>query len=226
MTCKGLSGNLLKIIAMITMTVDHVGAILFPRCLWLRLVGRLSMPIYAFLIAEGCRHTRSMPKYLASVAAMALLCQVVYYAALGSLYQCILVTYTLSIGLTFLLQQAKKRSSVLWWLSALAAIGIIWFLTEILPLLLPGTDYGVDYGFLGVMLPVVIWLAPTKGLQLAFAAAVLLLMSLSNPLQIPALAAVGLLALYNGQRGRWNMKRFFYWYYPMHLLILYLISAL
>ena len=50
-TQPGLTGNQLKIIAMIAMTFDHVGVQLFPQVLWLRLIGRLAMPIYAFMIA-------------------------------------------------------------------------------------------------------------------------------------------------------------------------------
>ena len=144
---KGLTGNQLKLIAMVTMTVDHIGFILLPQVLWLRLIGRLAFPIYAWFIGEGCRHTRSMPRYLGSVAAMALLCQCVSYAAIGSLYQCILVAFSLSIGLIFLLRKAKQTGHWLWAVLFLTALAAVWFLTETLPTLLTGTDYGVDYGF-------------------------------------------------------------------------------
>ena len=56
----GLSGNQLKLIALITMTVDHMGLILFDQFILLRIVGRLAFPIFAWMIAEGCRHTRRM----------------------------------------------------------------------------------------------------------------------------------------------------------------------
>lgn len=222
---KGLTGNQLKLIAMVTMTVDHIGMLLFPHLLWLRLVGRLAMPIYAFFIAEGCRHTRSMPKYLRSVALMALLCQVVT-VLFGSLYQCILVTFSLSIGLILLLQKFRRSKNPLWLLLFFAALAACWFFTEHLPGLLPGTDYGVDYGFLGVLLPVAIWLMPTKPLQLLAASGVMLLMAAVNPYQFLALPAIALLALYNGRRGKHNIKQLFYWYYPLHLGILYLLAMI
>ena len=76
-TRTGLTGNQLKIIAMITMTVDHVGMQLFPRLLWLRMIGRLAMPVYAYMIAEGCRHTRDRKKYLLRLLGMGALCQIV-----------------------------------------------------------------------------------------------------------------------------------------------------
>ena len=49
-----LSGNALKLLACITMFFDHLGAFLFPGVLWLRLVGRIAMPLFAFTLAEGC----------------------------------------------------------------------------------------------------------------------------------------------------------------------------
>ena len=57
----GLSNNQLKILAMVAMTLDHVGAYLFPHVLWLRLVGRLAFPVYAFMIAEGCAIPAVLP---------------------------------------------------------------------------------------------------------------------------------------------------------------------
>lgn len=222
---KGLTGNQLKLIAMVTMTVDHIGFILFPHLLWLRLVGRLAMPIYAFFIAEGCRYTRSMPKYLGAVALMALLCQIVSFLY-GSIYQCILVTYSMSIGLIFLLQKARTAKSLIWWFLFAAALAAVWFLTQTLPQLLPDTGYAVDYDFLGVLLPVVIWLMPRKRYQLLAAAGVMVIMALLNWPQWFAFSALVLLALYNGQRGKHNIKQLFYWYYPAHLAVLHLISML
>ena len=61
---KGLTGNQLKLLALITMTIDHIGMILFPHIPLFRIIGRLSMPIFAYMIAEGCRHTRNRKKYL------------------------------------------------------------------------------------------------------------------------------------------------------------------
>lgn len=222
---KGLTGNQLKLIAMLTMTVDHIGHILFPNVLWLRLIGRLAMPIYAYFIAEGCRYTRSMPKYLASIAVTALLCQIVTFLA-GSLYQCILVTFSMSVGLIALLKQARKSGSLLWWLLLAAAITAVWFVTQTLPELLPDTDYHVDYSFWGVLMPVILWLIPNKPLKLLAAAAVLFLINGANILYLCTLGAVALLALYNGQRGTANLKWLFYGYYPLHLAVLHLIAML
>ena len=59
-----LDGTMLKIIAMISMVIDHVGDMFFPELLWLRMIGRLAMPVFAFCITEGYIHTRNRKKYL------------------------------------------------------------------------------------------------------------------------------------------------------------------
>ena len=64
----GFTGNELKLIAMIAMTCDHVGLQLLPGVPVLRIIGRLALPIYAYMIAEGCRYTRSRKKYLLRIA--------------------------------------------------------------------------------------------------------------------------------------------------------------
>ena len=67
----GLSNNQLKILALLTMTVDHIGAYLFPRVMLLRIVGRIAYPIFAYMIGEGCRYTRNPKKYLLTILANA-----------------------------------------------------------------------------------------------------------------------------------------------------------
>ena len=118
----GLSGNQLKIIALIAMTCDHVGMQLLPQFGFLRIIGRLAMPIFAYMIAEGCRYTRSCRKYLCRMLLLALACQVVYFVALGSLYQCILVTFSLSAGLIFSLDNTRTRRDTA---SELLALGVL-----------------------------------------------------------------------------------------------------
>ena len=225
---KQLSNNQLKIIAMIAMTLDHVGAYLFPQVTWLRIVGRLAFPIYAYMIAEGCTHTRSMGRYLGSLAAMGAVCQIVYFVAMGSLEMCILVTFSLSVSLIWLLRFAEARKQDLLG-RGLVVLGIFaaYFLCELLPKLLPGTDYMVNYGFIGVLTPVVIYGAKGKaGRITACLLALIALAAFSHPIQWWSLLAIIPLALYSGQRGTRNMKWFFYLFYPVHLLVIHGISLL
>ena len=219
----GLTGNQLKLLAVITMTIDHVGAYLLPEVQWLRIIGRLAFPIYAYMISEGCRHTRSMPRYLLSVSGMAVLCQTVLYLFNGSLHMYILVTFSMSILLIWLLQQAQKN--VFFGLLSLLAVGAAYYVTELLPGKLPG-DFRVDYDFMGVLLPVMIWAGRDKWQSLSLCAAGLLIMGAGNEVQMYALAALIPLMLYNGNRGKLHLKAFFYWYYPVHLVAIYGVGYL
>ena len=215
-----LTSNQLKLLAMLTMTIDHIGVQLFPGILWLRIVGRLAFPIYAYMIAEGCVHTRNRRNYLLQMAGLALLCQLVYFFAMGSLFQCILVTFTLSIVTIYAID-----SKVRW--HAPAAFLAVLFLTELLPLLLPGTDYAVDYGLLGVLLPVAVYLGKTRRQKLLLSAILLCLLALNfGGVQWYSLLALLPLALYSGQRGKRRIKWLFYLYYPLHLAAIYGISLL
>ena len=109
----GFTGNELKLIALISMTCDHVGLQLLPDVQLLRILGRLAFPIFAYMIAEGCRYTRNRKKYLLRMVSLAALCQVVYFFAMGSLYQCILVTFSLSIGLIYAMDRWQTRGDTL-----------------------------------------------------------------------------------------------------------------
>lgn len=221
----GLTNNQLKVIAMVTMTVDHVGFLLFPRLLLLRYIGRLAFPIYAYMVAEGCSHTKSLPKYLGSMAIMALLCQLVAFVAQQTLQQCILVTFTLSIVLIMLLKLAREKPSAAMWTLFAAAVAGVFIITQMLPQWLPNTDFMVDYDFLGVMLPVCVYAAKDKRAKLTVCAVCLALLAITGwSGQWLALMALPLLALYNGSRGTWKLKWVFYLYYPAHLAALWLLS--
>ena len=217
-TGTGLTGNQLKILAMIAMTCDHVGLQLLPQVGLLRIIGRLAMPIYAYMIAEGCRHTRSRGKYLLRLAGMGALCQAVYFVAMGSLYQCILVTFSLSVVLIWLGEKAETGRK---WPFLLALAGVF-FLCAVLPEIWTGTDFEIDYGLAGVLLPVLIYFGGNKGLVMG---TVLLALGYGGD-QWFGLLAVPLLLCYNGQRGKARIGKLFYWYYPAHLAVIYGLSVI
>lgn len=219
---KGLSGNQLKLIALAAMTVDHIGVHFFPNVLLLRIIGRLALPIFAYMIAQGCRYTRNKARYLGTIAAVAALCQVVYFVAMGSLYQCILVTFSLSIGLIYVLEDAIRSPRFHKTSFAALSLAAGYALCEVLPRYLPG--FYVDYGFAGVMLPVLIRLGKQKWQSILLCGIGLVFLSIGNSVQWFSLLALPLLILYNGTRGKHKMKYLFYIYYPAHLALLYLIS--
>ena len=96
-----LDGTMLKILAMISMVLDHVGDLFFPGVTWLRAAGRLAMPIFAFCIAEGYAHTRDRKKYLLRMGLFALISEIPFDLAfesrIGLSHQNIMLTFFLSI---------------------------------------------------------------------------------------------------------------------------------
>lgn len=224
---KFFSGNQLKIIAAIAMVIDHIGSYLFPQMMLLRIIGRLAYPIFAFMIAEGFEHSKNRRRYLMRMVAMAVLLQLVYGIVMKSLYQCIFVTFSLSIALCMVADNAMKRTNPLnLILLALSVIGV-WFVTTILPDALNKTDFWIDYGFFGVMLPVTVFMAKTKRTKLfIFTVMLCFLWMTYGYVQVFALMTVPLIALYNGEKGKLRMKNFFYIFYPAHMVVIYLIKLL
>lgn len=221
-----LSGNQLKIIALVAMTCDHVGKELLPKYDFLQIIGRLSFPIFAYMIAEGCRYTRNRRKHLLQVASLALLCQFVYFAAERSLFQCILVTFSLSIGLIYVIDHAVKKRTVAAWIGAAVFCGVVYFFSIVLPAILKGNDFAVDYGIWGILLPVVVYFVPEK-LRIPAVISMLVLLCLElGGIQRYALLAAPLLVLYSGKKGKANMKHLFLTYYPAHMVCIYLLSLL
>jgi len=75
--------ELLKIIAIVTMVIDHIGQILYPDLLFLQIIGRLSFPIFAYLIVLGVESTKKPRKYMVTLLVFALISQIPYYLAFG-----------------------------------------------------------------------------------------------------------------------------------------------
>ena len=221
----GLNGNQLKILALIAMTIDHIGCYLYPTHEWMRIVGRLAFPIFAYMIAEGARYTKNRKKYLGMMFGLGVICQIVYYFAMGSLFQCILITFTFSIVLIYALDYAIQRKNAEGWILLGLLFIAVFFVIYVLPKLLSHTDYNVDYGIWGVLFPVFVYLGgKNKWARLALAAIPLIFLALSYPKQEYALFALVPLALYNGTRGKWKMKYLFYIYYPLHLVVIYAVG--
>lgn len=234
-----LSGTVLKLIAIVTMFIDHIGAVIIEPGLlhstdeelmfqtlqtpeglgWLlldmllRMVGRLAFPIFCFLLVEGFLHTRSPGRYLLRLSAFAVISELPFNLAIsGKLfspgYQNVFFTLAIGLGVLLLLRRARGR----WWLQ-LPAILLGCLLAAVLQ---------TDYQALGVLLIAAfyllrerkLWRDIVTGLLMAFESLVLL---------GAAVLALIPIHLYDGTRGTLRLKYFFYWFYPVHLLLLYLL---
>ena len=210
-----LTGNMLKLIAAFSMLLDHGGLLFFPREMGFRIAGRLAFPIFAFMIAEGCHYTRSRWRYWGMIAALAAVCQAVYYFAAGDTYLSVLVTFSLAIPTIFALEEWKKTGSWGWGLATAGAVGVIWLLNRCLE---------IDYGFWGCMLPVFVAAFRGKWQMVSVTLGLCLVAADFGGLQWWSLLAVPLLLCYDGTVGRRKLKYFFYIFYPAHLAILQVLA--
>ena len=201
-----MTGFQLKLLAMLAMTADHIGAVFFPEIPLLRWIGRLAMPVLCFFIGEGLRHTRSPRRYLLRLTGFALLSELPFDLAFygGIKWEHQNVYFTLALGL-LALWAIQSRGMEGWLLALTAALA-----AELL---------GCDYGMYGVLLILLLdRFHRARSEQLA-AAALLNLAFFGLQTQTLSLIALPLLWLYNGKRGR-DDRRLFYLYYPAHLCVL------
>lgn len=232
-----MSRNTLKVIACISMLIDHIGYILLPEYFFLRYIGRLAMPIFAFFIGEGCLYTRDRKKYFFRIFSLGLVCQFFYvleyfiFKTGDPFYFNILLTFSSSVILcsAFLNSlnengRCKKGKENLILGLVLTVIIIISYLDkkDIIPI-------HFDYGMGGMILP--LFSATTKERKkkfFTFAAGLLLcVLSLNyrdDILTVCALSSLIPLAFYNGKPGKKNLTKAFYLFYPIHLGVIYLIS--
>lgn len=201
-----MTGFQLKLLAMLAMTADHIGAVFFPEIPLLRWIGRLAMPVLCFFIGEGLRHTRSPRRYLLRLTWFALLSELpfdlAFYGGIEWGHQN--VYFTLALGL-LALWAIQSRGMEGWLLALTAALA-----AELL---------GCDYGMYGVLLILLLdRFHRARSEQLA-GAALLNLAFFGLQTQTLSLIALPLLWLYNGKRGR-DDRRLFYLYYPAHLCVL------
>ncbi len=231
---KGLSGSTLKLIAIITMFIDHIGAVIVERMLLtgnigmltyeqvyildriLRSIGRLGFPLFCFLLVEGFLHTKNIGKYALRLFGFALISEVPFNLAFsGSLvfsgYQN--VFFTLLIGLLTmwgckLIEEKLSLHAGLQMLLKIPVILVGYYVAEFLH---------TDYAGLGIICIMVLYLFRQNRIIQAIAGAVAFMW------ELPASFAFVPVAFYNGKRG-WKLKYFFYIFYPAHLVVLYLIA--
>lgn len=233
-----LNGNILKIIACVFMLLDHIGYILLPEVEWLRWVGRLAFPIFAFFIAEGCKYTRRKERYIILMFVVGIVMALVQAIATGLVYYNIFITFSFSIFVIYIMQYLFNNKIAKNTKQLILNIVLMIIVTVIVCLI--AHFLGVDYGAVGVLVPVLFYLPElftidkekTVGTnlytKLLFGALGLVILSFVGTFtfQWVGLFSLILLACYNGERGKLKLKYFFYAFYPAHIVVLYLIQIL
>lgn len=230
---SGISAGMLKLIAVVTMLIDHVAAAVLVRYYYatgnveilpiynmMRQIGRTAFPIYCFMLVEGLARTRSKGKYLARMAGLALLSEIPFDLAFSSQvlefdYQNVFFTLTIALATMIGLEMIQEK--LVQPFPKIALTGLTVFGGMLLAYIMK-TDY--DWrGVACILLMYFMRKSPITKLFMAYVAFVILLGEWA------ALPAFILLGFYHGRKGFSN-KFFFYGFYPVHLLIIYIVCLL
>ncbi len=234
-----MNRNHLKLIACLSMVIDHIGYVLFPDVQVFRLVGRIAMPIFAFFIGEGCLYTRDRKKYFLRLFVLALICQAVYIVEsiiTGSgngLYLNILFTFSFSIILCSVFLRLNDDNSFKNRAIFILTVAAFWGMDCLFGYISDSTGLNVnlDYGIEGIILPLFTVMSKDKKKKLLFFTAGLIFAAqrIYGFGTLPfffAMIPLLLLCFYNGEGGKRNLKYFFYLFYPLHLVAIYGVNIL
>ena len=211
-----LDGTVLKLIACLSMFIDHLGAVCFSGMMGFRIIGRLAFPIYCFLLVEGAVHTRNMKKYILRMGIFALISEVpfdlaFYHRLVYTGHQNVFFTLGLGLLAIWFLEHPIEQldiPDVLYKLLVIIAAGLI------------AEFFNTDYGFTGIAVICIFYYLRGQP-RLKYPIAVILLAAMGG-VEVYAVLALIPILLYNGQRGRQTkaMQYGFYIFYPAHLLLL------
>lgn len=202
---------MLKLIALITMLIDHVGFIFFPYDLTWRLIGRLAFPIFAFGIAEGYTYTRDWRKYLLRLLILAIISQPIFLLTFKS--SDLNVVFTLAGGLLLIHCYESLKSWFLKYLSIILVLVSAWC-------------FNFEYGALGVLLILVFYIFRKKPFFfIIIGSLIFVVYSIMNQhlIYLGSIAALFLIQSISQKKLKLG-RYFFYIFYPGHLLVLYLLS--
>lgn len=227
----------LHLIAMFTMLCDHLWGTIVPGNDWLTCIGRISFPIFAFMIVEGYFHTKNLKKYVLRLFIFALISEIPFNLAVGSrlfypIHQNVLWSFLISIGLIHLNEKAKQSNKILKRLIVGIISVIIGYLIGIISM--------VDYFHGGILTVLVfyffrdkkwwcylgqficLWYINTEilggfGYEIQIGATTYFFLR-----QSLALLALIPIWLYKGEQGYHSktLQLIYYAFYPVHLLIL------
>lgn len=201
--------NSLKLIAMITMLIDHIGYVFFPEKIGFRIIGRLSFPLYAYFLVEGYKYTSNVNNYLKRLFILAIVSQTPYMLMTNTIG--LNIIFNLLLGLYLMLKLDENRY---YWLL------IIPILSECL---------NVGYGIYGIGLILILRYIGNSNYTL-FITMILNVLSLvflrDSIYQIYSVFGVLIIVYIKDYMPKINMNRnFYYLFYPLHMLILWVISV-
>lgn len=235
----GLTANMLREVAVILMLSDHIWATAMSFGNWMTYIGRIAFPIFAFQIAQGFIHTSNFKKYALRLLSFAVITEIpfnLFYSSrwFNPYHQNVLFTLLLGLLAISVIDKVKKNHT-----AKNVALSVLWLVL----ICLASVIGFVDYGFLGMITVVMFyllrdfpfaWLAQLVAMVLInivfFEGQVVPVEVLGRVFEIPtqgfAVFALIPIWFYGGRKGRSSkiMQYGFYAFYPLHMLVLYLIK--
>ena len=201
---KGMTSYQIKLIAALLMVVDHVGVVFFPDQLAFRYIGRLSFPLFAWLVGQGEKYTKNFNSYFIRLAVWAGISQPLYYVLFNFSNLNILVTLLIGL-LAIKIGKLVNFKYSIWLIFAGVAQAI-----------------NTSYGFYGILVITVLSEFNSNDfkwwLQWILVNLLVLAIPGSKHYQLLAVLAPLIIMLWNGKQGQ--KAKLFYFFYPVHLFIL------
>lgn len=210
----GINTFTLKMIAIVAMLIDHVGAVLLPQYGILRIIGRIAFPIFAYTLVEGFLHTHDVKKYMMRMGILALVSEVPFDLAFFGTpleFGHQNVFFTLFLGLVMLYLMLKAPTALRSFLYVLALLLISEFLRT-------------DYNSMGLLM--IFWFYQYRNNKIMKAIGVAIInVFLMGYSQVYAVLALIPILLHNREQGP-KCKGFFYGFYPVHLLVIFIVNMI
>ena len=221
-----MSSFVLKIIAVVTMFIDHIGYAIFGKFSFFNYIGRLAFPIFAFQISEGYAHTKNLKKYFLRLFIFAIVSQIPFmlFGKIISNDFTLNIFFTLLLGLISIYIYDKAKYKILGIISAIS-LGLL------------SNFAHCDYGFYGVAIIFLFYVLKNDIIKSSIAFIIATTIKYLIPmikygfydvyinLLICTLIPIIFISLYNGKKGK-DTKYLLYLFYPIHLLSIYCIYLL
>lgn len=223
---------MIKLIALLTMLIDHIGFVIFPETFIFRIIGRISMPLFAYCIARGFYYSKqhgTTQRYMLYMLAFALISQYPYYLMVGEGMN-IGFTWLLSLFLLFMFTSEDLPFPTGGTMGAFTILAL-------LTLEIKG-ELSIDYGFYGVITPLLFYMLISRKKESTGNYALVLLAgwaiyalvnkgSSGSMAQLLAVASAFVLTMGKKHDNEINLPKWvFYLFYPVHMIVLILIRYL
>ena len=241
----GASAFTLKLIAIISMVIDHYSVILYPmayggkisamppeamvKYMHLRIIGRIAFPIFAYLIAEGFVKTGNIKKYIYRMLIFALISTPAYNIAFGQtfiytekfvisfIFGNVMWTFFFALIMLCIIKKIEEKVENVFFKSLLVVCtaGLFYLLGDIIK---------CDWHGFGIALVAVFYIFRKSKIMQMFFATAAIFMTFFKPFSVNLYAFLGLIPIifYNGKRGK-DLRYLFYAFYPAHLFVFALI---